>query len=428
MPIPKRRAGARWIRIIGGVLCWPLAASIAWPAESPTDPLTLEDAVQLAVAEQPALRAEAATIRALREEAVAERQLPDPQLIGGVMQMPVTSDDAFSLRDDDFTSLSVGLAQEFPRAAKRELRGARLDQEAAASEAALSGVELQLRRDVGLAYLDVLEAVDSARLVDELRREAERQQATAGIALTASRGTQAEVLAATVDAEVVADRGRAFRQQERAARATLARWIGPAADRPLGDGYPSLPDPAPLDDLVSGLPRHPQLAEHESGIRMAVTELKLAETGLKPDWRLEVRYDHRLEFSDLVTVMVGVDLPFFGDQRQDRRASAARERVTAATAGHDDALRAATATLTASYRNWQVLAERLRRYDDVLLPGSRQRVEAAVSAYRSGQGNLTGVLDARRSLLESELMRTDLRVDLLKERLTLQYFESESSR
>ncbi|MCK6369956.1 MAG: TolC family protein [Gammaproteobacteria bacterium] len=394
-------------------------------AEAAPELLTLPEAVQLAVEAQPALAAKAATVRALRQEAVAEGQLPDPQLVGGIMQMPVTDDAAFSLRDDDFAALSLGVSQEFPRAAKRRLRGQRREQQAAAAELGLTGVEKRIRRDTGWAYLEVAGASAAARLVDDLAKQAWRQQVATEIGFTTGQRTQSEMLAASVEAEILVDRARAERQREHAARARLGRWIGPAADRPLPEALPSLPDPAPLESLVDGLSMHPLLAEPTATARVAATELKLAESQLQPDWRVEVRYDHRLEFSDLVTLMVGVDLPLFGAQRQDRRTLAARETLQASHAQRDDAQREITAQLTSAYRNWQAGRERLRRYDEALLPASHRRVAAALAGYQSGQVGLTALLDARRSLLEAELMRLDLQLAVTRERLALQYFDTE---
>lgn len=390
-------------------------------------PLTLAEVQRLALVEQPALVAGAANVQALREGSVAAGQLPDPQLITGVNQLPVDDGEAFSLRDDDFTALSVGISQEFPRSAKRKLRASALEQQATAGELGLAAVERGVQLQAGLAYLDVAAAAQGAGLLDRLSAEAEKQQAVQGFALVAGRGTQAEQLTATVEAEVLADRGRALRQRELAGRSELARWIGStAADRPISTELPVLPGPPALGVLLDQLPLHPQLAGPAATIRVAETEARLASLAAKPDWRLELRYDHRLEFPDLVTLMVGIDLPFFTGNRQDRSSSAARDRLSANIAEHDDHLREATASLTSAYREWQAGTDRLRRYQDSLLPQSRARVESALASYQSSQASLTSVLDARRSLLDIELMRLDLAVDVARKRLQIQYFETEA--
>ena len=397
-------------------------------AAADTAVLTLPEVQSLALTRQPALLAEAANVRAFRAQSVAAGQLPDPQLLGGITQLPVNGGEAGSLRDDDFTALSVGVSQEFPRAAKRALRAATLEQQATGAQLALSGLEQRVRLEAGRAYLDVVAAVHGAELLERLSTEAARQQDVARIDLVAGRGAQPDVLAAVVEAALVADRGRALRQREYAGRAGLARWIGAAADRPVEGTLPALPAPPALGQLLDSLPGHPALAASATTAALAATELRLATAERKPDWRMEVRYDHRLEFPDLVTLMVGVDLPLFAGNRQDRSSAAALERLTAATAQRDDGLRAATATVTAGYRDWQAGTERLRYYDEALLPPGAQRVTAALAAYRSGRGALAELLEARRSLLETELMRVELATQVARDRLQLQYFEVETVR
>lgn len=420
----SRRRAVAWPQVIARFLLLGVA-TVALPARGgEPGALTLAEVQRRALVEQPALVAGASKVQALRDESVAAAQLPDPQLITGVTQMPVDGGEAFSLREDDFTALSVGLSQEFPRAAKRQLRAAALEQQARAAELGLAGAERQVQLQAGLAYLDVAAAAQGARLLDQVMAEADRQKAVRGIALVTGQGTQADQLAAVVEAEVLADRGRALRQRELAGRAELARWIGStAAEQSVPDIVPVLPSPPPLSTLLEKLVEHPQLAGPAATVRIAQTEARLAGLATSPDWRIEMRYDHRLEFPDLVTLMVGVDLPFFAGDRQDRSSSAARARVVADTAGQDDKLREATAQVTSAFRQWQSGTDRLGRYDDSLLPQSRSRVKSALAAYQSGRGTLTTVLDARRSLLDVELMRLDLAVDVSRDRLRLQYFE-----
>lgn len=426
MPKFRRRAMA-WPRVIISALLLALSTSsvVAAGASEPAF-LTLPEVQRLALAEQPALLAEAANVRALREESVAAGQLPDPQLLTGITQLPVNGGEALSLRDDDFTALSVGISQEFPRAAKRQLRATVLEQQATGAQLALTDLGQRVRLEAGRAYLEVAAADQGAQILERLSTEALRQRDVAGIDVAAGRGAQPELLAAQVEAALVTDRGRALRQREQASRAALARWIGVAADRPVGGSLPVFPPPPVLGQLLEGLPDHPSLAAPATTAALAATELRLATAERKPDWRLEVRYDHRLEFSDLVTLMVGIDLPLFAGNRQDRSSAAALERLSAATAQRDDRLREATATVTAAYREWQAGTERLRYYDEALLPPSTARVEAALAAYRAGRGSLSALLEARRSLIETELMRLDLATQVVRDRMQLQYFEAEA--
>ncbi len=97
----------------------------------------MEEAARLAAVDQPLLTARQAKIQAEDQQAIAASQLPDPQLSGGLKELPIDTSEAFSTRRDDFTEFTIGLSQDFPRAEKRRLQGARKQLDADADRAAL---------------------------------------------------------------------------------------------------------------------------------------------------------------------------------------------------------------------------------------------------------------------------------------------------
>lgn len=86
-------------------------------------PLTMEEAARLAAVDQPLQTGRQAKIQAEEQRAIAAAQLPDPQLSGGLKELPIDTPEAFSTRRDNFTEFTIGLNQEFPRAEKRRLQG-----------------------------------------------------------------------------------------------------------------------------------------------------------------------------------------------------------------------------------------------------------------------------------------------------------------
>ncbi|NNG12776.1 MAG: hypothetical protein HKM88_05950, partial [Halobacteria archaeon] len=76
--------------------------------------LTLAEAEQLALSEDPAVAASRARSQALREDAVASGQLPDPKLKTGLFNLPL---DTFDIDQEPTTQLRLGLQQTFPRGA-----------------------------------------------------------------------------------------------------------------------------------------------------------------------------------------------------------------------------------------------------------------------------------------------------------------------
>src|SRR5260221_6436202 len=127
----------------------PLAYA-STPSEVATNtgvPLTMEEAARLAAVDQPLLTGREAKIRAAEQQAVAAAQLPDPQISGGIKELPIDTTEALSTRRDNFTEFTIGLSQDFPSAEKRRLQGARRQLDPDADRAALAHEQLMARSD-----------------------------------------------------------------------------------------------------------------------------------------------------------------------------------------------------------------------------------------------------------------------------------------
>ena len=117
----------------------------------------------------------------------------------------------------------------------------------------------------------------------------------------------------------------------------------------------------------------------------------------------------------------GVDLPVFTHQRQDRTLAAAQAQAEAAEHAIDDSRRQLEAEARLNHHDWLRLQQRLRDYDDTLLPQAQQRIDAALAAWSAGQSALTALLDARRAALELQMTRLDLQYDFSQHAIQLQY-------
>ena len=235
------------------------AASIAHAADPP---LSLADAQRIAVAQSPQIASQQAMVGAAREMSVPARELPDPQLIAGIENLPISGANALTFNRDGMTMARVGLMQQFPRAEKRELRGRRAEREAAKNAAQVEVSAAVIRREVAAAWMarHYAEAVERA-IVAQIA-ETDLAIAAADAAYRAGRGSQAELIAMqAMKVELANRRAEASMQRERA-RLALARYVGNEADRPLGE--------APAIDTL------------------AVDGSTLADTGRQPEVRSRV--------------------------------------------------------------------------------------------------------------------------------------------
>jgi outer membrane protein, heavy metal efflux system len=419
---------ARRGSLLASILLFSLAAEpMARAAANPTEPivpLTMEEAARLATIDQPLLTGREAKIQAEDQQAIAASQLPDPQLSGGLKELPIDTSEAFSTRRDNFTEFTVGLSQEFPRAEKRRLQGARKQLDADADRAALDNEERIVRRDASLAWLDVYEAQESLKLAQQLVDEAALQVQSLGKDYGNGKATQADWLAAKVEAGVLADKAHDWLHHALRARAGLTRWIGDAAERPIAESLMRPAIQTPLPGLMAGADHHPVIGNLDRQIEASATEVSLARQSYKPDYSVEVYYAYRRDFSDFVGVQFKVGLPYFTKNRQDRGLAAALEQSHASEARKRDVLRELHAEVNQDYVDRRHYEERVADFDASIIPDAERRVETARSAYQSGRGSFDTVLLARRGLLDVRLQRLALAVESARAQVRLDYWSA----
>ena len=390
-------------------------------AKEVTPLLTMEEAARLALIDQPLLSGREATIEAEQQRAVAAAQLPDPKLSGGLKELPVDTPEAFSLRRDNFTEFTVGISQEFTRAEKRRLRGARESQGAEVARSALDNDERMVRRDTLLAWLDVYEAEQAYQLTQRLIDEGALQVRALEKDYTAGKASQADWLAAKVDFELISDKAHDWLHHALRARDGLARWIGEAARQPLAE-VPTLPALAmTLPALVARSEHHPVIGGLDQQINASTTDIALARQAYKPDVSVEFYFAYRPDFSDFVGVQFTIPLPYFTHNRQDRDLAAARQQSRATEERRRDALRELHTQVNQSYVDWQHFTQRVAEFDTAIVPDAEHRVDAARSAYAAGRGVFDAVLLARRSLLDVRLQRLSLFVESARAQVRLEY-------
>lgn len=397
------------------------SAAIAAEADAP---LTMEEAARLSLIDQPLLTGRVAKIQAEEQQAVAAAQLPDPKLSGGLKELPIDTPEAFSVRRDNFTEFTIGLSQEFPRAAKRRLQGARKQLDADADRAALNNEQHMVRRDASLAWLDVYEAEQALNLTRRLADEAALQVRSLEKDYSNAKASQADWFAARVDAGLVEDKAHDRLHHALRMREGLARWIGDDARRPLAEALTMPGFLSPLPSLIASSDHHPVIGSLDKQIEASATDVALARQSYKPDYSIEVYYAYRRDFADFVGVQFTVGLPYFTKNRQDRGLAAALQQSRANEDRKRDLLRELHAEISQDYVDRRHFDERVADFDASIVPDALRRVEAARSAYQSGRGSFDAVLLARRGLLDVRLQRLALAVESARAQVRLDYWSA----
>jgi outer membrane protein TolC len=396
------------------------------PAHAAGNALTLEEAVELALGRDPAVAALQTRASAFAEIAVAEGQLPDPQLKIGAVNFPV---DTFSFSQEPMTQVQIGLQQAFPPGKTLSLRRRQTDAMSAQERAAADDEALAVRRSVREAWLEIYYGLRAAAVIEETQGLFSQLALITRSYYASGRRNQQDVIQAQLERSRLDDRLLDIESQTQTARAELAKWVGnEAAQRELPAVLPALPQPGPSDTLRSGLQSHPLLQAQQERIEQARLGVDLAREQYKPGWRFEIAYGIRggedpggRERPDFLSAMATMDLPLFRNKRQDRRLAASQRQLNAATLTRDDRYRELLRMLEANVALWQRLDERQRLFQNTLLPQARQNAEAAVNAYQSDLADLTTVIRARATELDTRLADLRVRVESARIQARLLY-------
>src|SRR5258705_8448448 len=223
-------------------------------------PLTLDEAVERALGESPQVVASSAMLDAAGAKAPSAGRLPDPEFVAAVDNLPINTDDRFSLSRDFMTMRRVGLMQMFPNGAKRELQKTHAQQEVVVAEAELRKTRFETAQATAEAWIAAAVADESLSRLRELQPEVALQASAARSALSSGPATATDALAAQTVAARLEDRILALEQDAEMRRAELVRWVGDAAERPLAMIPTDLEVGHSPQSLVAGVPQHGPLA------------------------------------------------------------------------------------------------------------------------------------------------------------------------
>lgn len=391
---PRARAGARLALML---LAWSAAGHAAPVA------LSMDEAVRAAVERAPLLDARRAQVDAGREEWRRAGALPDPMLVVGIDNLPVTGPDAFGPSADAMTMKRIGIRQQVPARAEREARRSLAARTVDLALANTQAERLQVRREAAEAWIGLWTAQRAQGALLALREHALLASGLARARVAGGAGSVGDALAAEAALLELDNRIEAARAEVAAAQVELGRWVGTPGVRAM----PDMPDftvlPVPEAALLSALDRLGPLLAFDARTETAAAAVDLARAEKRPDWSIAASYGQRDgSRSDMLMVEFGIQLPLFAGERQDRDVAARRADYAGALAVREDARRQLASRIRAGVARWQGLASQVARDETALLPLQRDRSATALAAYRAG-APVGPWLEARRDEIDTLL-------------------------
>ena len=414
------------------VIVFAVTVAVFLPPLAIGAPLTLSEAEQRALEADPVIAQLHAQATALSERAVADGQLPDPELSLGIAEVPLNN---FDLGDHEDTETQLGLSQAFPPGHTLRYRTGRMDAMADAERARALNQRLLVLRDVRSNYIELQYRQEVGHILDlnrdlfrELAETAERQYAQ-------GRGNQHDVIRAQLELSLIEDRIEETAGAIDVARAELGKWVGAGdAARPVSADEPVLPAPPERQELLARLTQHPLLAAEDASIEAADKSVAIAQEQYKPQWMLDFMLSDNTGSAfdlqpgpDFAGVWLKMSLPIFTNKRQDRTLAASRQEASAARYGRADRLRDLIQRAESEYANLLRLERRLDLYRNRASVEAEQAQEAAFNAYQNNLIDFETLVRARALALETGLEVLRLHADSLKTRVNLLYLSGDPS-
>lgn len=399
-------------------------------------PLSLEQALQLAIQHDPLLKGNAHRKDRFNAEAEASSYWANPQVSASVQNLPT---DGFAFDQEPMTQFKVGLKQQLPRGDEnlysQQKYQVMADQMSVESQAR----KAWLKREVTLTWLNWVYATRRLGLLDK-----EKLLLTQLLDFTESRYSQGVGAAAQQDILQVRlallsldDKYVQAYQQKNEARSALSKWFGAPLDESVSAPLThSTQDAIEVDAILNGsnlsfssfltviessepfsiLQHHPEATLLKIQTQIEAQNLNIAREQTKSQWAFEASYGYRQDAqngasrADFVSLGVQVDLPFFNKSRQDASIAAAASKMSASETDFRLKVNELAANAEVLKSRLSALSERKALYETALVGETQQLSEAELTAYTTDTGDIGDVVNAnlKQVQVQDDLLKIDI--------------------
>ena len=401
MKLDSRLESRWWLPLLFGAACASRLALAAPAVDPPANGgLTLKDAIELALANNPELRASTARIGAAAGRAYQARLWSNPELEMSAEDWPVSGGRGFS-----DAKQTIGLAQTFPFPGKKKL-----DRQIGASGVRLTEAELNLRRlelvrDVKAAFFQVLAAERLVAVEGELVIVAESSASTARKRVAAGAAADQEQLRAEIPLEQARTELSSFQRELVSARQTLAMLLGrpELAQAPIYGALSEALTPGLLEQGPERwLATHPAVVTARTSRDRAGLELRRAKLEPYPDVKVGLA-GGRMGETDQSIIQLGFSVPLPIIDSGKGRKQEAEANVSVADA---ELARVEQRLL----RDWATASQRLRtaanqvaNYRERILPKANEALRLVQTGFEQGKFGFIDLLDIQRTTAEVRL-------------------------
>lgn len=406
----------RWTLVIGQLL---LPAAFA---SELVNPLSLQQAVSIALERNHDLQLAQSAVAAARAYVLTANAAPNPTLAisaGSINLSGGTGSGALWRKQIDTI---VSASQLIERGGKRELRTESARHNARAVNDDLRDVRRQLKLVVAQAYVDLHVSQDRVMATQEAARLLEATLTAAQLRRDAGDIAGADVERVRVDALRARNDVTAAEAERRRAQQLLAFLLADperagllqAADEWPTPGAVTVPDNTAMMQMIE---RRADVRAASARTESALAAARLAESLRTRDVSVVLQYEHFPQPPSNPngnSIGFSVQVPLFTRYYYEGEIGASLAALDTARVNLERVRVAAETEINGAALALVSASERLRRHRDELLLAAEKSAQAAEYAYQNGAVGVMDVLDARRTLRATRLDALTAQADFSK--------------
>lgn len=399
--------------IVGLSLGFSTRLAYAQPLETIAIPLTQNEAVRIALRDNPNLAQIRSRFAALSEVPTQVGTLPDPTINLNAMNFPTNS---FDRDQEAMTQLQLGFSQMIPFPGKLSLKKEAADYEARAAEHTVEEVTQQLRRNVTTKWWQVLyldRAIDTV-----LKNQALLRQfiTVAKTKYETGKGLQQDVLLSQLELSKLLDQEiqiRALRRSHAIAlnilmdRLPTEQIVLPAS---VSVAMPSLADEGILHDRARDI--RARLMQMKSQVSSAESRLKLAKRDLYPDFMVGMTYGDRTGMNplprggdreDFASLMVGIKVPLYAGRKQKKAIAQRRNELDLHRHALRDEQGKVLAEVSEAVTDYEQARDQFSLFESGIIPQAEQTVSSMLAGYQVNEVDFLNLVRSQITLFNYEL-------------------------
>ena len=373
--------------------------------------------------------------KAMREIGIANSTLKDPKLKFGVGSLPV---DSFAFDQASMTNVSIGIAQEFGRGSTHSLQKKKLYQQADSTEFQIKARELDVINNMTKLWLELGYQQKTHQILVENKKLMKEMARYIKTDYSLGQSEAHDLLNAEIQIIKLDEKLQVNEQMQQRIFSQLSEWLGAKwlSQQTSLSAMPSLTWDK-LDEYLSQvqgeefyrlLMTHPMIEIAQSQIDTNRTQVSIAEEAYTPKFSVEMKYGFRQgnendgqSASDLVSAFLTMDLPLFTNKRQDKSYASAQYQVVEAKSNKAVILSQMNAQVNTLLVDRYNLEQRLKRYNNSLLPQMKSKTKAVERGYQNNTTQFEEVINSLTDELAIEIEKWRLVTDLNKTNSNLAY-------